>query len=313
LRGQGAKGLRGQGAKGLRGQGAKGLRGKGTGYKENWDEGILIISILFAKLLKITTMKKLILLVLLVITATCASEKEKKWKLVWSDEFNYTGLPDSTKWDYEEGFIRNNEAQYYTRNRPENARVENGTLVIEARRDFFHDSAFSSASLNTFNKREFLYGRIEMNAKLPYGNGVWPAFWTLGTNINDIGWPACGEIDIMEYVGFDTLTIHANIHTKAYNHVVGTNKGNRILIAKPWDEFHLYAMEWFKDRIDFYVDTTKYFTFQNEGTGNDAWPFDKPQYILVNLAIGGSWGGQHGIDTTIFPQQYVIDWVRVYE
>lgn len=258
-------------------------------------------------------MKKLVLLLLFFTIISCVSEKEKKWELVWSDEFDYTGLPDSTKWGYEEGYIRNGEAQYYTRNRPENARVEDGKLIIEARRDFFHDSAYSSASLNTFDRKEFLYGRIEMNAKLPHGNGVWPAFWTLGINIGDIDWPACGELDIMEYVGFDTLTVHANIHTKAYNHVLGTNKGDRIQVEKPWETFHLYAIEWFRDRIDFFVDTTKYFTFKNEGTGNDAWPFDKPQYILVNLAIGGAWGGQYGIDTTIFPQQYVIDWVRVYE
>ncbi len=284
-----------------------------AGYRDNWNAGILIFSNLYTKLLKTTKMKKLVLLLLFCTIISCVSEREKKWKLVWSDEFDYTGLPDSTKWGYEEGFIRNNEAQYYTSNRTENARVENGTLIIEARRDMLNDSAYSSASLNTFNKKEFLYGRIEMNARLPYGNGVWPAFWTLGTNIGDIDWPACGELDIMEYVGFDTLTIHANIHTKAYNHVMGTNKGDRIKVDKPWETFHVYAIEWFRDRIDFFVDTTKYFTFQNEGTGNDVWPFDKPQYILVNLAIGGSWGGQYGIDTTIFPQQYVIDWVRVYE
>ena len=258
-------------------------------------------------------MKKLIFLLVLFTVISCATEKDSSWKLVWSDEFDYQGLPDSTKWDYEEGFIRNRESQYYTRNRPENARVENGMLVIEARRDFFSDSAYSSASLITKNKAEFLFGRIEMNAKLPYGNGVWPAFWMLGTNITDVGWPECGEIDIMEYVGFDTLTIHANIHTEAYNHVKGTNKGDRIVADNPWENFHVYAVEWYEDKLDFYLDTTKYFTFQNEGTGNDVWPFDKPHYIIANLAIGGSWGAQHGIDTTIFPQQYVIDYVRIYQ
>jgi len=258
-------------------------------------------------------MKNPVLIMMLITLFSCTSEKEKKWKLVWSDEFDYQGLPDSTKWSYEEGYLRNGEAQYYTINRPENARVENGMLIIEARRDFFHDSAYSSASINTYSKAEFQYGRIEMKAKLPYGNGVWPAFWTLGTNIPEVDWPTCGELDIMEYVGFDTLGIFANVHTEAYNHVKGTNKGNRITTDELWDNFHTYACEWYMDRLDFYLDTTKYFTFMNEGTGNDVWPFDKPQYILLNLAIGGSWGGQHGIDTTIFPQQYIIDYVRVYK
>lgn len=259
-------------------------------------------------------MKNLILTLMLVVTMfSCVSEREKKWKLVWSDEFDYQGLPDTTKWSYEEGYVRNGEAQYYTANRPENARVENGMLIIEARRDFFHDSAYSSASIITYNKAEFQYGRIEMKAKLPYGIGVWPAFWTLGTNIPEVDWPTCGELDIMEYVGYDTLGIHANVHTEAYNHIKGTNKGNRIVTDKPWGNFHTYAAEWYKDRIDFYLDTTKYFTFTNEDTGNDVWPFDKPQYIILNLAVGGSWGGQYGIDTTIFPQKYIIDYVRVYK
>jgi beta-glucanase (GH16 family) len=259
-------------------------------------------------------MKNLIILLVLFTAISCATEKESDWELVWSDEFDYQGLPDSTKWDYEEGFIRNHESQYYTRKRLENARAENGMLTIEARRDdYYDDSAYSSASLITRDKAEFLYGRIEMNARLPYGNGVWPAFWMLGTNISEVGWPECGEIDIMEYVGYDTLTIHGNIHTEAYNHVKGTNKGSRIKTEAPWETFHIYAVEWYKDRIDFYLDTIKYFTFQNEGTGNNVWPFDKPHYIIANLAIGGTWGGQHGIDTTIFPQQYVIDYIRVYQ
>jgi beta-glucanase (GH16 family) len=257
-------------------------------------------------------MKNLIVLLVLLTLFSCVHEREKKWKLVWSDEFEYTGLPDTAKWDYETGYLRNAEAQYYTKSRPENARVENGMLIIEARRDFFHDSAYSSASLNTYNREEFLYGRIEMRAKLPYGKGVWPAFWMLGTNISEVDWPECGEIDIMEYVGYDTNTVHATVHTEAYNAAIGTQKGSRIKTEKPWETFHVYAAEWFRDRIDFYLDTTKYFTYRNEGTGNDVWPFDKPQYIILNLAIGGSWGGQYGIDTTIFPQQYIIDYVRVY-
>jgi len=235
------------------------------------------------------------------------------WKLVWADEFNYNGLPDPHKWDYEVGFIRNREKQYYTKARPENARVENGTLIIEARKENYKKARYTSASLHTWHKAEWLYGRIEVRAKLPTGKGMWPAIWMLGTNRNKLGWPACGEIDIMENVGFDPNTIHANIHTKAYNHVSGTNKGAKIKAEKPYEKYHLYAIEWYQDRIDFFLDDQKYFTFKNEGTGNDVWPYDKPQYLILNAAIGGSWGGQKAIDDTIFPQKFYIDYVRVFK
>jgi beta-glucanase (GH16 family) len=162
------------------------------------------------------------------------------------------------------------------------------------------------------------YGRIEVRAKLPTGRGTWPAIWMLGTGQRGheqrrVGWPACGEIDIMENVGFAPNVIHANVHTAKYNHVKGNGKGAKITVEKPYDAFHVYAIEWNKDRIDFFVDDKKYFTYENEGTGTDAWPFDSPHYLILNIAIGGSWGGQHGIDDTIFPQEMLIDYVRVYQ
>ncbi len=120
----------------------------------------------------------------------------------------------------------------------------------------------------------------------------------LGTNIDQAGWPTCGEIDVMENVGFDPLRIHASVHTAAYNHTIGTQKTASVTIANPGEDFHVYAMEWYPDRIDVFVDGQKYFSFRNEGTGSRTWPFDKPQYLLINLAIGGSWGGQQGIDDT---------------
>ncbi|MDR3246305.1 MAG: glycoside hydrolase family 16 protein, partial [Prevotellaceae bacterium] len=126
-----------------------------------------------------------------------------KWELIWSDEFNYSGLPNSRKWNYEEGFVRNREAQYYTKARLENAKVENGELVITARKEAYDAASYTSASINTRGKFEFQGGRIEVRAKLPEGRGVWPAIWTLGTNINKVGWPVCGEIDIMEFVGYE--------------------------------------------------------------------------------------------------------------
>lgn len=218
--------------------------------------------------------------------------KELEWELVWEDNFDTDGLPDPEIWDYEDGYIRNNELQYYTKFRKENARVENGNLIIEARKDNWNDKEITSASLHTYGKKSILYGKIEVRAKLPTGKGTWPAIWMLGNSIrNGVSWPECGEIDIMENVGYDPDVIHANVHTKAYNHSIGTNKGNHVSADKPYEKFHEYTVEWFEDKIIFYLDGKAYFTFSNEGTGNDVWPFDKPHYLILNLAIGGSWGG----------------------
>jgi beta-glucanase (GH16 family) len=233
------------------------------------------------------------------------------WTLDFADEFDRPGDLDSAKWGYETGYIRNGEKQYYT-TRSENVRVEGGNLVIEGRKEAYQGYAYTSASVNTRGRFEFLYGRVEVRAKLPSGRGSWPAIWMLGTNIREARWPACGEIDIMENVGFDPLRIHASVHTAAYNHVIGTQKTAIVNVTDPSAEFHVYAMEWYADRIDVFVDGQKYFTFKNEGTGSSTWPFDKPHYLLINLAIGGGWGGQKGIDDSSFPQRYVIDYVRIY-
>jgi beta-glucanase (GH16 family) len=234
------------------------------------------------------------------------------WTLVFSEEFDGTGALDHAKWGYEIGYIRNHEAQYYTA-RPENVRAEKGNMVIEGRREAYQGYAYTSASINTLGRFEFLYGRVEVRAKLPTGNGAWPAIWMLGTNRTKVGWPACGEIDIMENVGFDPLAIHGSVHTAAYNHTIGTQKTAVVTVANPWEDFHVYAMEWYPDRIDIFVDGQKYFTFRNEGIGSSTWPFDKPQYLLINLAIGGSWGGQKAINDALFPHRYLIDYVRVYQ
>lgn len=237
-----------------------------------------------------------------------------EWKLVWEDNFEKDGLPDESIWGYEVGYIRNGEAQYYTENRSENARVENGNLIIEARKDNWNDNEITSASLNTYGKKDILYGKIEVRAKLPTGKGTWPAIWMLGNSIKTgTNWPDCGEIDIMENVGFDPDVVHANVHTKAYNHSIGTNKGNKIVLEKPYEEFHIYSVHWFEDRMEFYVDDTRYFSFSNEQSGYETWPFDKAHYLLINFAIGGGWGGAQGIDDSIFPQKYYIDFVKVYE
>lgn len=275
---------------------------------------------------------KLIHIGIVALCLLCSSlaSADPQWRLVWSDEFDRDGLPDPGKWAYEEGFIRNHELQYYTRARKKNARVENGALVIEAHKEKIENAGFdpakrgdwrkarrhgeyTSAALVTLGKASWTYGRIEIRAKLPTGRGLWPALWMLGVNHKEVGWPACGEIDIMENVGFDPDRVHGNVHTTKYNHVKRTNKGDKIEVPKPHEDFHVYAVEWRKDRIDFFVDGKKYFTFRNEGAGADAWPFDKPHYLLMNIAVGGHWGGQKGVDPEAFPQRMVVDYVRVYE
>jgi beta-glucanase (GH16 family) len=233
------------------------------------------------------------------------------WTLVFADEFDTPGALDPARWDYEIGPIRNQELQYYT-SRSENVRAEGGALVIEARREPYQGYGYTSASINTRRRFEFLYGRVEVRAKLPTGNGTWPAIWMLGVDIDRVGWPACGEIDIMENVGFEPLRIHGTVHTADYNHVAGTAKGASLEVSAPWQDFHVYAIEWHPDRIEFFVDAQRYFTFRNEGTGPGTWPFDQPHYLLINLAIGGSWGGQSGVDDARFPHRYLVDYVRIY-
>ena len=260
----------------------------------------------------------------LALFAQCSSAAD--WKMTWSDEFDYTGLPDSKKWDYEEGFVRNNESQYYTRARLENARVENGVLVIEGRKEQFknakykagsdkwgeqsEDASYTSASLVTLGKACWTRGRIEVRAKLPQGKGVWPAIWTLGMPGPGVKWPDCGEIDIMEFLGREPGRMYGTLHYA----VAGKHcQIQGVYEAKDLQEtFHLYAIEWFDDRIDFFVDTIKYRTIalDDAGKGGEN-PFRKPHYLLINLALGGSWGGT--IDDSVLPQKYLIDYVRVYE
>ncbi|MFO0887857.1 MAG: glycoside hydrolase family 16 protein [Isosphaeraceae bacterium] len=265
-------------------------------------------------------MKRLIAFVLTAAVSLAARADE--WKLVWNDEFDEPGLPSSERWDYETGFVRNGEKQYYTRARKENARVENGLLVIEARKEKWKGTGrrgneehadYTSASLTTRGKAAWTYGRVEVRARLPKGRGTWPAIWMLGTNIGEVGWPTCGEIDIMEFVGYDPGVVHANVHTRKYNHAMKTGRGDRLKLPDASEAFHVYAVEWDRDRMDFYVDKQKLFTCRNDGQGVDGWPFDKDQYLILNLAIGGGWGGQKGIDDTIFPARYEIDYVRIYQ
>jgi beta-glucanase (GH16 family) len=250
---------------------------------------------------------------ILLLLASGASAAD--WKLVWSDEFNYRGLPDTNKWGYEEGFVRNHESQYYTRARLENARVEDGHLILECRKEHFTPAGhapveYTAASLITRHRADWQYGRIEVRAKLPQGRGVWPAIWMLGTNETSVGWPRCGEIDIMEFVGKQPDHIHGTIHYfKDGKH--RSNHGS-LQTDRPFDDFHTYAIEWTPDRIDFFFDEKKYQSADlsaADEAGNN--PFRAPQYLLLNFALGGSWGGP--VDDANLPQQFVIDYVRVYQ
>ncbi|GAB4018910.1 glycoside hydrolase family 16 protein [Spirosoma koreense] len=245
-----------------------------------------------------------------------SSSRPPTRKLVWSDEFDNAGLPDSTKWAYEVGGNGwgNNELEYYTARRPENARIENGKLIIEARKETYQGNRYTSARLFTRGKADWTYGRIEARAKLPKGVGTWPAIWMLGKNIPTAGWPLCGEIDIMEHVGFDEGVIHGTVHTEAYNHAKKTEKGKAVTIKNVTADFHRYAIEWTADRIDFFVDDQQYYSVQKTVLGDTKaqWPFDQPFYLILNLAVGGNWGGQKGVDETIWPQRMEVDYVRVY-
>ncbi len=235
-------------------------------------------------------------------------------QLVWSDEFDYSGLPDNTKWSYDIGGNGwgNNELQYYTENRSENARVENGKLIIEAHKESFMGKKYTSARLTTKYKGDWRYGRIEVKAKLPGGRGSWPAIWMLPTNQIYGEWPASGEIDIMEYVGYDPGVIHGTVHTQAYNHSIGTQVGQSFSVSDAESSFHVYAIEWNETKINFFVDDIKYFTFTSS-TKWEQWPFNKHFHLLLNIAVGGDWGGAQGVDTNIFPIRMEVDYVRIYQ
>jgi beta-glucanase (GH16 family) len=236
------------------------------------------------------------------------------YKLVWSDEFNYTGLPDSSKWSYDlgAGGWGNNELEFYTMARKENARVENGNLIIEARKESFNVSQYTSARLVTKGKADWKYGKFEIRAKLPKGLGTWPAIWMLGST-NPMKWPDDGEIDIMEEVGFDPGIIHASIHCKDFNHIIGTQKTATTPLPDCSDAFHVYGLEWDEKNISISIDGKSYFHFVNENYGYSKWPFNQPMHLLLNLAVGGNWGGQKGVDDSIFPQAMLVDYVRVYQ
>jgi beta-glucanase (GH16 family) len=252
-----------------------------------------------------------------VLTDNISLSHKAGWKLAWSDEFNYEGLPDSTKWLYDtEGNSvgwGNKEDQFYTIGKKENASVANGILNITARKDDFGGMKYTSARIAT--KADWLYGRVEVRAQLPAGRGTWPAIWMMpaGWTFNTGNWPAIGEIDIMEHVGYDLNVIHGSAHSTDYQWRIGTQKTGIITIPDATTNFHNYIFEWSPDLIKMYVDDNCFFTYVNEGLGVSKWPYNKPFYLILNLAVGGEWGGSKGIDDAAFPQTMKIDYVRIYK
>jgi beta-glucanase (GH16 family) len=257
---------------------------------------------------------------------TVADAQKDGWTLVWGDEFDGTQI-DASKWIHETGGTINKEAQLYTA-RKENARLENGNLVIEARKEKYtapdgRTSDYTSACLTTCKIEkgkwnplfEMKYGRLEIRAKLPAGRGLWPALWLLELPAEPKdSWQRCGEIDMMEYVGHSPHGIHANLHN--WDGRVESKRhsfGNYLTKETPYDGFHTYWMEWSPDLIEIFYDAKKIVSYRPDPEKPERFPYNKPHYLLMNLAIGGSWGGEKGIDDAIFPCRFEIDFVRVYQ
>ena len=238
----------------------------------------------------------------------------KRWKLVWSDEFSNKGLPDPIKWNYDVGGNGwgNNEMQYYTEKRKENCRVENGLLIIEARKEDYEGEKYTSARLITKGKGDWQYGKITVRAKIPGGLGTWPAIWMLAST-TPLKWPEDGEIDIMEHVGWNPTYIHGSIHCKKYNHIIRTQRTDTVIINDCMEKFHVYGVEWDAEKVQVSVDGIIYLNFKNEHSDYTAWPFDNKMHLLLNIAVGGNWGGAKGVDESIWPRRMEVDYVRVFQ
>lgn len=258
-------------------------------------------------------MKRFILLTVILISIQTYSQT---FKLVWSDEFNGKGIPDSAKWDYELGYIRNDELQYYTKS-TSNARQHKGNLEITVRKEQIKGTKegkpqtfeYSSGSIITLNKSDWTYGKIEGRFKMPQGKGLWACFWTLGSNITEIGWPKCGEIDIFEHINSEKL-IHGTAHwaDESEKHVMKGGDSKEIDVT----EWHNYSIVWTADSIKWYVDDIQFHEFSILNGVNSTQEFHKPHYILINLPIGGSWPGSPDA-TTVIPATMYCDYIRVYK
>jgi len=232
---------------------------------------------------------------------------------VWADEFDVDGSVNPNKWTFETGASGwgNNEKQYYTDG--QNVEVSGGTLKIFAKKESRDGADYTSSRLITRAKGDWTYGRFESRIKLPTGKGLWPAFWMLSTDNTYGNWPKSGEIDIMENVGYDPFKVHVSVHTEAYNHVAGTQKTRDTTCTTVQSDFHKYRVDWTPFAVRGYFDDAKVFEFTNQNAGYSKYPFNNRFFIILNLAVGGNWGGALGIDDSIFPAKMEVDYVRVYK
>jgi beta-glucanase (GH16 family) len=248
-------------------------------------------------------MRKLILFLIIILSfIQCKAQKDS---ILWADDFNYSGLPDNTKWGNEVGFIRNNELQYYTNRLIGNSIVKDGNLMIIGRKEPFNGANFTSASINTLGKYSVKYGKVEARIKLPAGQGTWPAFWMMGEDRPSVGWPRCGEIDIMEHINSE-LKAYGTAHWDKNGHV--QSGGSTYVDVTKW---HVYAIEWNQDSIRWLLDGKRYWGVGIKNGENDTQEFHEPFYLLLNLAIGGNWP-KNPDATTVFPDTMYVDYVRVY-
>lgn len=238
------------------------------------------------------------------------------WQLVWHDEFDQGDQPDPARWNYDVGGDGwgNREWQFYTDARRENARLEDGHLVIEARREPWQGRDYTSARLVTKGKVDWIYGRFEIRARLPLGRGTWPAIWMLPTvwNLGNGLWPDNGEIDIMEHVGHDPGVVHASTHSQRNQWRNNNQRTATIQVPDSGAAFHTYVLEWDAEEIRIQVDDQHFFTSRKQGGDWTSWPFYRPFYLVLNLAVGGDWGAVKGVDPQAFPQRMEVDYVRVY-
>jgi beta-glucanase (GH16 family) len=232
--------------------------------------------------------------------------------VAWGDEFDTNGAPDANKWTYDVGGSGwgNNELEYYT-NTTDNAFIKDGILTIAAKKESMGGMAYTSSRMVSKNGSAMLYGRIEVRAKLPAGRGTWPAIWMLPNDYAYGPWPTSGEIDIMEHVGYDPNKVHFSVHNQLYN--AANSKTSTLEIPTAMTDFHIYRADWTPTSIKGYYDDKLVFTYANDGKGVPGWPYDKPYHVLLNLAIGGNWGGIMGVDDNIFPVSMQVDYVRFYK
>jgi len=248
---------------------------------------------------------------------TTAPITDKNWQFettpTWQDDFSTGTAPDPAKWSFEVGGggWGNNELQYYTPG--SNSSISGGNLIITAKKENVSGREYTSSRMITKGKGDWLYGRMEVKAKLPKGRGTWPAIWMFPTDNTYGNWPASGEIDVMEHVGYDQNNIHFTVHNSAYNFMRGNQKTATKIIPTASDDFHIYRVDWTPYSIKGFIDGVSYFEYLNANNGYTSWPYDKKFFLILNIAVGGDWGGVQGVDNTVFPATLMIDYVKYYK